>query len=315
MKFAGLLEAGRIDGVLTESKWVKGTYIAVDNITDMSLIPRGVKTAGTKCYLSNGSGDWKAGEYIWDGIQWKYAGPGITFSDLEKDNWHIYGRRKLNANSNAQWVQIDSTYVLDMIRDKLRAELDTVYAQKSEFDAAVNDLREELSTISGDVKELEKLQNHINEIDEQLTTIHDKLNTIDGFDSRITTAETKADKAIKDAEEAKEAIDTINGKLASGDFTIQLATEDKIGGLKAAKKSSSEDKGEVVRYYVGITDEGDKNGYAYVDVKPGEAYIDKNTVDQKIWPNIKDKIDEETWGTDDKQWSISGGTAASLKAI
>lgn len=97
MKFAGLLEAGRVDGILTESKWVKGTYIAVNSITEMNIIPYGVRTVGTKCHVSNGTEEKPAGEYIWDGKDWNYVGPGITFNDLEKDNWHIYGRRKLSG--------------------------------------------------------------------------------------------------------------------------------------------------------------------------------------------------------------------------
>lgn len=385
MKFAGLLEAGRLDGVLTESKWVKGTYIAVNSITERNKIHWGVLTAGTKCYVNVGDNNNPAGEYRWNGSSWDYVGPGITYADLEEDNWHIYGRRKTDGK-NAQWVQIDSTYLSELITGKFKEKLDDLYAKRDALEAAVKDLEsltarvvitetgietlekttgelsgkiieldaklEEVIGDNGPIERLkEELTERLNTLDEQLQDIQSKVDKVDEFDNRITSAENnsnsalsiansasqaaaeavqKAKDAFSAAENAQKAVNEvdsrvqrvesnvteINNRLDTGNFTVPLATEEKVGGIKAANNSPSETRGELTRYYVGVQEDSD-GGRAYVDIKPGEAIIDEESlktaltknenevIKNTIWPTIESKIEED-------DWVISGGTAEKL---
>lgn len=77
------------------------------------------------------------------------------------------------------------------------------------------------------------------------------------------------------------------------------------------------------RYYVKVgQEENEEKGYAWVDVNPGDARVDEDSlkkaltteiIDGNIWPEIRTNINEETWGLD-KEWNISGGTAIALRA-
>lgn len=325
MKFAGILEAGRIDGVLTDSKWVKGTYIAVSTIDERNSIPSGVRVVGTKCHVAEGRGNYPAGEYMWDGSAWEYVGPGITFSDLEKDNWHIYGRRKLKADDNAQWVQIDSTYILDMIRDKLREELDTIYAKKSELETEVANLNNLIVNVDEKVGKIETSITELLGEDGKSGTIKDLQDSLKQVTSQVEEFGDRITQAINTAETAKSTAEAVETKLNSKDFEVPVASTSKVGGIKSAGGISPEDKGSRVRYYIDVQDAGDKSGLAYVDVNPTTATVDEESlkkaltpevideIGEKVWPDVKEKIDQETWGDSESMWIISGGDAGGLK--
>lgn len=136
MKFPGKLEAGRIDGVLTESKYIKGTYIVVSTLNDRDSIPTGVKIKGSKCYVSN-----LMAEYIWNGDSWEELG---NVPSLPTDE-NIY------ALQNGHWVELTIEEDIQNALAPIKDSINTLNEGLAKANEDIKEVQNTIETLDGEV--------------------------------------------------------------------------------------------------------------------------------------------------------------------
>lgn len=135
MKFPGKLEAGLKSGILTDSKYIRGTYIVFPTFDDMYELSfkncacnygcgESVLIEGVKCFLVENTSTPQNqekypgnNEYRWDGNDWKLLDAPID----SEDPTAIYARQ------NGKWVKInllDLNY-FNVTVDKINEEIAT----------------------------------------------------------------------------------------------------------------------------------------------------------------------------------------------
>lgn len=115
IKVPGVLVPGTVKGVLTEAKWIKGTYIAVATEAERDTIPEAVLVPGSKVFVAE-----TGVEYFYsEEGDWEEGSPN-AIPDAPKDGL-IYGRQ------DGKWVEI--TFDPELFTQQfaeIRQEIDAV---------------------------------------------------------------------------------------------------------------------------------------------------------------------------------------------
>lgn len=142
MKFPGKLEAGLKNGILTDSKYIKGTYIVFPTFDDMYELSfkdcecenkESVLIEGVKCFLVQNTSTAEnqekypgGNEYRWNGSDWELLPTPFFDAPIDSDNPEaIYGRQ------NGKWVPVsflDLDYFNSEV-EKINASIATKQAQ------------------------------------------------------------------------------------------------------------------------------------------------------------------------------------------
>lgn len=213
MKFPGKLEAGLQSGVLTESKYIKGTYIVFSTETEKNDFTKcgckEVLVKGTKCYVAS-----EKQEYRWDGSKWV---PLQTDIPVAPADGKIYGIQ------NGQWVEVNVAG-LDATIEEINNNLNGIensingLQEKIEYDTnMVNYLNQEFvnkadkSDIPTQTSQLENDSGFIT-----LTVAEDKFATIESFDNLNTVVEGTTNKI----NQLNDELTNIQNSIADLDSTV-----------------------------------------------------------------------------------------------
>lgn len=105
IKVPGYFAPGTVNGFVTEARWVKGTYVAVNTVADRDAIPCGCRVDGTRVYVAS-----ENREYRWQNKNWEPLPNG--FFDAPTDG-------KIYARQNGAWVEavIDTSHIEEEIQN------------------------------------------------------------------------------------------------------------------------------------------------------------------------------------------------------
>lgn len=121
IKVPGSFVPGTVKGYVTESKWVKGTYIVVQDLDEKELLPTDILVDGTRIYVVS-----EDREYRWTSGDWVPLPKG--FFDAPVDG-RVYARQ----NGNWTEVKFDTTNIEQQIQD-----LYTQVSSKADADSVVS---------------------------------------------------------------------------------------------------------------------------------------------------------------------------------
>lgn len=121
IKVPGSFVPGTVKGYVTESKWVKGTYIVVQDLDEKELLPTNILVDGTRIYVVS-----EDREYRWASSDWVPLPKG--FFDAPVDG-RVYARQ----NGNWTEVKFDTTNIEQQIQD-----LYTQVSSKADADSVVS---------------------------------------------------------------------------------------------------------------------------------------------------------------------------------
>lgn len=324
MRFAGILEAGRVDGILVESQYVQGTYIAVENITARKKLELnfGVLKFGTICYVQSEDKEYRwvpnnkdyevpsdkdDTSYLKEG-HWEYIGTGITTQYFKDD--YIYGLQSKDGKE-AVWVKIDANYIKEHLKG---AGLDL-----EKLDTRVEDLENSIEGIENKITDVEnKVNENVDKVDQFTDVVKDvesKFKDVQtGFDElkeevnqtnqAITDLDTKLDSSIDDIKTSPVGKfhdnDLMYGKewadIIEDNFKIPYATEQRIGGITAAPPDKNPEilnepgKSGWIRYFVSVGKDENaaqdpKFQYGYVDVNPSEVVLNAEILKRTLKDN------------------------------
>lgn len=112
IKVPGYFTPGTVNGFVTEARWVKGTYVAVNTVADRDAIPFGCRVDGTRVYVAT-----ENREYRWLNKAWEPL-PN-SFFDAPTDG-------KIYARQNGAWVEVvvDASHIEEEIQN-LYSELNS----------------------------------------------------------------------------------------------------------------------------------------------------------------------------------------------
>lgn len=286
IKVPGSFVPGTVKGYVTESKWVKGTYIVVQDLDERELLPTDILVEGTRIYVVS-----EDREYRWTSGDWVSLPKG--FFDAPVDG-RVYARQ----NGNWTEVKFDTTNIEQQIQDlytqvSSKADADSVVSIQ-EFTAFQEQIEQELLnyvtqeelesyTQMQIVQELPVTGNS-NTIYFLSIDNHWEINiwynnqyiTVSSSDIDLSSYYTKEEinsllsNALAQKQDVLKSgvnIKTVNNQSLLGSGNIQLevgdiapATEDTLGGLLSTDTSTSQG----VSTYVEVQE----NGQAFVKVPP-----------------------------------------------
>lgn len=286
IKVPGSFVPGTVKGYVTESKWVKGTYIVVQDLDEKELLPTDILVDGTRIYVAS-----EDREYRWTSGDWVSLPKG--FFDAPVDG-RVYARQ----NGNWTEVKFDTTNIEQQIQDlytqvSSKADADSVVSIQ-EFTAFQEQIEQELLnyvtqeelesyTQMQIVQELPvtgnsntiyflSIDNHweINIwYNNQYITVTSSNVDLSNYYTKeeINSLLSNALAQKQDVLQSGVNIKTINDQSLLGSGNIQLevgdiapATEDTLGGLLSTDTSTSQG----VSTYVEVQE----NGQAFVKVPP-----------------------------------------------
>lgn len=286
IKVPGSFVPGTVKGYVTESKWVKGTYIVVQDLDEKELLPTDILVDGTRIYVAS-----EDREYRWTSGDWVSLPKG--FFDAPVDG-RVYARQ----NGNWTEVKFDTTNIEQQIQDlytqvSSKADANSVVSIQ-EFTAFQEQIEQELLnyvtqeelgsyTQMQIVQELPVTGNsdtiYFLSIDNHWEIniwYNNQYVTVTSSDIDLSNYYTKKeiDSLISNALAQKQDvlqsgvnIKTVNNQSLLGSGNIQLevgdiapATENTLGGLLSTDTSTSQG----VSTYVEVQE----NGQAFVKVPP-----------------------------------------------
>ena len=127
IKVPGRFVPGTVDGVVTEARWVKGTYIVVKTVEEANLVPMSVRVDGTLVYVVSTDT-----EYRWVAGDWEVIPK--SFSDAPTDG-------KIYARQNGLWTVID----LDSINTSIESIIQELGQKANSSD--LSNLQEQVEQI------------------------------------------------------------------------------------------------------------------------------------------------------------------------
>lgn len=122
MKFAGIIEPGVASGVVTEGKYVKGSYVVVSTTAERNSIPNGVRVPGMPVYVSEINTLFR-----WSGTAWQQES-NFNVEEISDDNTLKVVDGKLVVNVSQEVTEGDTNsvsggavynFVMDQIDDTL----------------------------------------------------------------------------------------------------------------------------------------------------------------------------------------------------
>lgn len=303
IKVPGSFVPGTVKGYVTESKWVKGTYIVVQDLDEKELLPTDILVDGTRIYVVS-----EDREYRWASGDWVSLPKG--FFDAPVDG-RVYARQ----NGNWTEVKFDTTNIEQQIQDlytqvSSKADADSVVSIR-EFTAFQEQIEQELLNYVTQ----EELESYTQmQIVQELPVTgnsdtiyflsvdnHWEINiwynnqyiTVSSSDIDLSNYYTKEEinSLISDALAQKQDvlqsgvnIKTVNNQSLLGSGNIQLevgdiapATEDTLGGLLSTDTSTSQG----VSTYVEVQE----NGQAFVKVPPLSDITTSEEVAEVLQPD------------------------------
>lgn len=286
IKVPGSFVPGTVKGYVTESKWVKGTYIVVQDLDEKELLPTDILVDGTRIYVAS-----EDREYRWTSGDWVSLPKG--FFDAPVDG-RVYARQ----NGNWTEVKFDTTNIEQQIQDlytqvSSKADADSVVSIQ-EFTAFQEQIEQELLNYVTQ----EELESYTQmQIVQELPVTgnsdtiyflsidnHWEINiwynnqyvTVTSSDIDLSNYYTKEEinslisNALAQKQDVLQSgvnIKTINNQSLLGSGNIQLevgdiapATENTLGGLLSTDTSTSQG----VSTYVEVQE----NGQAFVKIPP-----------------------------------------------
>lgn len=131
IKVPGTFIPGTIQNYVTESTWIKGTFVVVKTLEERNCLPKGPKVDGTTVYVVD-----EDREYRWLNNKWNMLPPG--FFDAPQDG-------KLYARMDGQWVEV----TIDL--KPIEEDIATIKSQIAELYSITNTLSNSLSTLQNEV--------------------------------------------------------------------------------------------------------------------------------------------------------------------
>ncbi len=331
MRFAGILEAGRVDGILVESQYVQGTYIVVKDIparTDLEL-NFGVLTFGTVCYVQSENKEYRwvpnnknykvpsnedDNSYLKEG-HWEYIGTGITTQYFKDD--YIYGLQSKDGKE-ATWVKIDAKYIKQLLKDNdldleelnTRVENleDNVENIKEEVDKNTDTVNQYTNTVKNLENKFKDVQTDFDDLRDDVTQTNQRINDLDDkLNSSINDLNTSIDNIKTSPVGSFKGNDLVYGEdwaqTIEENIEIPYATEERVGGITAAPPDKNPEvlnepgKSGWIRYFVSVGKEENEAQnpnlhYGYIDVNPSEAVLDVEILKRTLKDNPE--VIEET---------------------
>lgn len=240
MRFAGILEAGRVDGILIESQYVQGTYIVVKDVPARTNLEFnfGVLTFGTVCYVQSEDKEYRwvpnnrdyevpsdkdDTSYLKEG-HWEYiaGSTNITIKDLEAG--YIYGLKLSKDGKETTWVRIDSQYIKDHLKEG-GLDLDNLNKRVGDLEGNITTVNDRIDTVEQTVKDNTELVNDLNnrvgevsnQFDDVKNSFEDLNNQFEGLKDRVDqnnqkvdSLEEKINTSVEDLnQQIKEQVDSI----------------------------------------------------------------------------------------------------------
>lgn len=202
----GYFSPQAVSGYITESRWVKGTYVVLPTFDDRALIPQGALVEGTKIYVAAENREYRYIDNNWQPLP-------VGFFDAPIDG-------KMYARQDGTWVevQVDFSQIDQQIAD-LQAQVDQK-ADATSFEAAVSQINSQLNTkadtsdIPTEVSQLTNDAGYITESVEYLPHFYTKTD--------IDAANT-ANLVWSDAEPVTQSIGSIHaGDVLAGMTLMQI---------------------------------------------------------------------------------------------
>lgn len=136
----GYFSPQAVSGYVTESRWVKGTYVALPTFDDRALIPQGALVEGTKIYVAAENREYRYIDNNWQPLP-------VGFFDAPIDG-------KMYARQDGTWVevQVDFSQIDQQIAD-LQAQVDQK-ADTSDIPTEVSQLTNDAGYITESVEYL-----------------------------------------------------------------------------------------------------------------------------------------------------------------
>lgn len=131
IKVPGTFIPGTIQNYVTESTWIKGTFVVVKTLEERNCLPKGPKVDGTTVYVVD-----EDREYRWLKNKWNMLPPG--FFDAPQDG-------KLYARMDGQWVEV----TIDL--KPIEEDIATIKSQIAELYSITTTLSNSLSTLQNEV--------------------------------------------------------------------------------------------------------------------------------------------------------------------
>ena len=210
MRFPGTLEAGTKNGVLTEAKYVKGSYIVFSTLTDRdnfsNLGCNGVLVNGTKCYVAA-----EGLEYRWNGKQW---------SEGIQSNVPVFpAGNKIYGIQNGQWVEITVDEATQNTLNTLTTQVGDLTSQIESLNNKVDGIQDSITELNGEVVKYTLIPVPVDPV-----TLSDSRGAIQSIDwSEPTTPSLTA--GTKATEPIRKTIRLNNYDSLSGFGTGELANE------------------------------------------------------------------------------------------
>lgn len=140
MKFPGIIEAGTKSGVLTEAKYVKGSYIVFSTVSERDKFSgyncNGVLVNGTPCYVAA-----TGLEYRWNGKTWS-EGTQASIPSFPTGS-KIYGIQ------NGQWVEIT-------VDEATKETIATLTTQVGDLTTQIEDIHTNINSLQQQFTELDE---------------------------------------------------------------------------------------------------------------------------------------------------------------